>query len=468
MMGLFEQAIQNFSAGRYPEAKAILDSMERSAGKDADYLRLRGLTLAHMGDLEGALASFRKAVQKGPDIAANHLNLADHYRRLAQFRSAAQHYRKATGLDPVNDHARTALADVLVRLGEIATRDQARTFAQGRPEMMVASAMAMNEVGDKDEAIRLLEDVVAITPHWLDGVALLRRFRSERVRSWHFPMMRDTARNAAYQAALNKAVGPDSLVLEIGTGSGLLAMMAARAGAARVTTCEIVGVVAETAAEIVRANGLSDTVTVVAKPSQKLEVGVDLPRRADVLVAEIIGDELLTEGVLEATRDARRRLLKTGARLIPRKVASVACLVGGAALEQLLSVESEAGFDLSAFNRFTPGAMPLSPRGLGLVRHSAKQAVFTFDLTDEAIAPEEKMLEFTVSEAGRCVGVLQWVRLDLDDETSFENEPTDGFQPSGWRPMLFPFAAPMEVSAGQVVKVWAKHNVVSQVFLLAD
>ena len=58
-------------------------------------------------------------------------------------------------------------------------------------------------------------------------------------------MINDDERNAAYERALARAVTPDSVVFEIGTGSGLVAMMAARAGARLVVTCEAVPVLAE-------------------------------------------------------------------------------------------------------------------------------------------------------------------------------------------------------------------------------
>lgn len=465
--GIITQALQLFTLGRFPEAKALLNLAERSV-RDGDYFRLRGLILAHLDELEDALACFRKAVAIAPGNPANHLNLADHCRRLGRVPLAVQHYRKALDLSPSDRHASLALAELLVRTGEIATRHQARNFARERPDVMFSIANALYENGAQDDAIRLLEDTVAQAPAWVEPRIFLGKWKTDRVKVWHFQMMRDDGRNRAYEQALRQAVTPDSHVLEIGTGSGLLSMMAARAGAARVTTCEAIGIIAETAAAIVRDNGLTDRISVVAKPSNNLRLGDDLPAKADILVAEIIGDELLAEGVLAATLDARQRLLKPDARLIPYRIASVVMLVGGKDLEQLISVERQEGFDLSAFNRFVPLSMSLTARGLNLHHLSAKQTAFDFDLRADGFAPQERTMEFSVTEAGRCVGVLQWIRLHLDENTAFENAPTNEFLPSGWRPVLFPFPRPLDVVAGQAITVLAKHNVISQVFLLAS
>ena len=117
------------------------------------------------------------------------------------------------------------------------------------------------------------------------------------VPQWHFAIVRDAARNAAYEEALKRVVTPQTRVLEIGTGSGILAMMAARAGARYVITCEMVPAVAEAAQEIVALNGLSERVRVVAKKSHDLDAERDIGGRADVLVSEIVDNKLLGEGV---------------------------------------------------------------------------------------------------------------------------------------------------------------------------
>ena len=99
--------------------------------------------------------------------------------------------------------------------------------------------------------------------------------------------MNDDERNDAYLAALQSAITKDTHVLEIGTGSGLLSMMAARSGAEKVTTCEASPIIATTAKKIIATNGMAGTINVIAKKSNNVEVGVDLPRPADLLVSEI-------------------------------------------------------------------------------------------------------------------------------------------------------------------------------------
>ena len=128
----------------------------------------------------------------------------------------------------------------------------------------------------------------------------------------HARMLHDHRRTGDYLAAVAEAVRPGDVVLDVGTGSGVLAVAAARAGARRVYAVEASDI-AEVAEGVFAANGVQDQITLVRGWSRQ----IDLPEQADLLVSEIIGNEPFEEEILETTLDARRRLLKPQARLIP-------------------------------------------------------------------------------------------------------------------------------------------------------
>jgi SAM-dependent methyltransferase len=131
----------------------------------------------------------------------------------------------------------------------------------------------------------------------------------------HASMLEDRVRTSAFLAALDELVRPDDVVVDIGTGTGVLAVAAARAGARHVYAIEATPLAHE-AREVIRANGLDDRVTVVEGWSTR----ISLPERATVAVSEILGSDALEERVLPVLADARRRLLAPGARLIPSDV----------------------------------------------------------------------------------------------------------------------------------------------------
>lgn len=128
----------------------------------------------------------------------------------------------------------------------------------------------------------------------------------------HVKMLDDRERTAGYIAALREVVRPGSVVVDIGTGTGVFALAAARAGAARVYAIES-GQVASTAESLFAGNDLANQITLIRGRSN----AIDLPEPADVIVSEVIGREPLEQHVLEIVLDARERMLKPGGCLVP-------------------------------------------------------------------------------------------------------------------------------------------------------
>ena len=129
----------------------------------------------------------------------------------------------------------------------------------------------------------------------------------------HEEMLADRVRVDAYHRAIHEAVSPGDVVLDLGTGTGLLAMFAARAGASRVIAVEH-GEVIELARELAEHNGI-DVIEFVRATSRD----VTLPEPVDVIVHEQMGDELLNENLVANLLDARDRLLRPGGRIVPSR-----------------------------------------------------------------------------------------------------------------------------------------------------
>src|SRR5262249_38747512 len=106
-------------------------------------------------------------------------------------------------------------------------------------------------------------------------------------------MALDRVRNTAYHRALRRAGRPDSVVLDVGAGTGIHGLMAARLGARRVYLVEPEDVIA-IAAEIAADNGLQDVVRCI----QGRIGDIALPEPVDIVVSTMTGNFLLTEDLL--------------------------------------------------------------------------------------------------------------------------------------------------------------------------
>jgi type II protein arginine methyltransferase len=289
------------------------------------------------------------------------------------------------------------------------------------------------------------------------GAPLARMIRhrvNRRVPRWHFPMLQDEARNADFDKAIRAAVRPGDRVLDIGTGFGLLAMMAARAGAASVVSCEANPAVAAMAAEIVAANGFAETVRVVPLQSTDLDVETDLGGPVDVVISEVLSANLIGEGVQATMEDAVRRLLKPGGRLVP---ASADMVVALAEWTDLAPVDWVCGFDLSAFNRLRQGELGIDGGSHALKLRSEPAVLFAFDFAQAAKWRSRDTEIRLAASGGRINGVVQWLRVRLDAQTSYENAPGPDFR-SHWAPMFHPFDAVLEPKAGTQVAIGASHD----------
>ncbi|MEN3747874.1 50S ribosomal protein L11 methyltransferase [Sphingomonas sp. HF-S3] len=285
----------------------------------------------------------------------------------------------------------------------------------------------------------------------------IRRFLSVGVPDWHLVILRDSPRNAAYDAALRAVVKPGMRVLEIGTGSGILAMMAARAGAAEVITCERNPSIAAAAREVIARNGYADRIRVVNTHSDALDLDRDLDgRRADLLVSEIISNNLLSEHVLPAHEDAVRRLLAPGAPVVPARGAVRIALVDDQR-EQARPLAEVAGFDLSPYNRLAPVVRTARPNAAGVTLRSDAIDLFDFDFAGARYQPDEHVVACR-SLGGRVTGVIQWLWLDMDGQGgTYENRPgPEAF--SSWSAIVTAFPQPIETAPGDIVDVRGTHD----------
>lgn len=225
----------------------------------------------------------------------------------------------------------------------------------------------------------------------------------------HGAMLADAERNQALAQAVEAAVEPGCVVVDVGTGSGFLALLAARAGARRVYALED-SAMAMVARRLVAVNGFADVIAVVQCSSFDFAA----PEPADVVLCETLGFAVLDEGFRSSLVDARQRLLRPGGRLVPAAVEIRAVPVMAVpGLADLNTLDPLCGFDFS----------PL----VGVLSQVYQRAHFPAEaeLAEPArlwrldchTMPPQGMLEcaatFTVQRPGVLAGCALWFEAEV-------------------------------------------------------
>lgn len=315
---------------------------------------------------------------------------------------------------------------------------------------LVKLGCTLMEHGEGAKAVALFNQLLAANP----TDPLLRESAhmvlGHQVPKFHLGMLADQSRNVAYERAIVRA-SPGRTVLDIGAGSGLLAMMAARAGAQVVFACEANQALAATAHEIVCANQLEGLVRVIGKHSNELSSEADLGGAVDVIVTEIFSENLIGEGVLPTMRDAIGRLGMPGAAVIPAR-GSIRVALADFADAGSRKAGEVSGFDLALFNRHGPTSFTLGVGERALKLRSDPADLFDFDFATAAFALEMKAWVRLMSTGGRISGIVQWIRLQLDAEETYENAPGAGAR-SHWSVNYHPLSSEIESAQGEEIVV---------------
>lgn len=259
-------------------------------------------------------------------------------------------------------------------------------------------------------------------------------------------MVADPVRVGAYARALEATVRPGCTVLDLGTGTGIFAMHAARLGARRVYAIEPADAI-DTAAELARVNGVADRIEFI----KELSLNVTLPEKVDVVVADLRGVLPPFRRTLATTADARARFLAPGGHLIPRRdTLFMAPIHAPEPWAANAGPETVLGFDYAAarrhsFSRWTRGIF--RPEQL----LSAPRAWATIDYLVRT-PPDTDVcgtVECAVTRPGTAHGLAVWFEADLAEGVGFSTGPDHA---TVYQTALFPWPEPVELAAGDGVR----------------
>lgn len=270
----------------------------------------------------------------------------------------------------------------------------------------------------------------------------------------HEKMLADAVRVDTYAAAIRQCIKPGDVVVDLGTGSGILAMLAARQGAMvyAIDHSDFI----EVAEKIARHNGIENIQFVRANSKQ-----FTCPEKVDVLLHEQIGDDLFNENMIENLLDLKRRLLKPDGLILPGKFELYIEPVSlkpafrvpyiweirpqGLNLDLMRDLPEAVAYQSTKYHR-----RPMENAGIDTFL-SDPQPLITVDLntiTDADHLPTTYHATRHIVRSGQMDGLFQYFRVIFDDQIAFDTHPAS--TKTHWGNRLFRVPQ-RQLSAGEMI-----------------
>lgn len=366
--------------------------------------------------------------------------------------------------------------------------------------ILVNTGANLLKLGFTDEAASCFRRALQVNPGSIRAKENLENVSNLLVERWHFRMLNDKKRNLAYKEAISKAISQGhDVVLDIGSGTGILSMFAVQSGARKVYACEMSKTMFEMGQDVLKANKMEKLVHTLHKKSTEINVGEDIPERVSLVVTETLDCGLLGEGILTtmehawadllmpSTDDIQHSNTKPASKVIPAGAVVYAmaimcddirnqtrckpiisginmfpeCSIGGELLEQKSETSSSGAtyiqdrlepYSTECLNRLRGGFTPLS----------CPFKVTEYDFNDPSFLNKERNLNFTIPAMsdGRVDAIAAWFDLQLDEEITLSTGPND--DSLCWEQAVFPvyssdnLPGKLEVSQGDLLSIYGE------------
>lgn len=274
-------------------------------------------------------------------------------------------------------------------------------------------------------------------------------------------MMADPVRMRAYEAALSASIRPGMRVVDLGAGTGILAMLACRFGAAHVDAIEISDC-ALVGREVTDANGFRDRIFWHHGDSTE----ITLDQSADLIVSDLRGKLPLFRRAIPTLVDARDRFLKPDGVLLPKRDRCWISLIEDESLYRETTFPwSDNHFDFdwnAARHRLANQTHGATLRSETLI--SAPGLWQEIDYRTVTSPHAEGEVSLTVSRKAKAHGFQVWFECELADGIGYSAGP-DGPSPEVYGASFFPFPQVMEIEADEVVRIHLAARLLSDDYL---
>jgi predicted RNA methylase len=225
--------------------------------------------------------------------------------------------------------------------------------------------------------------------------------------------------------AIQNVVNEGDYVVDIGTGSGVLAILAAKAGAARVTAVEVNPESIQYAREAAKMNGVDHLIEFVEGSFSDFKP----KKKADIVICEMLSSMMLVEQQIPASVHALRSILKPNGTILPQEVSVFVVPVECPEIWERFQLG-----DLK-FPRVVQTATPDVTKDL-----ADMQVLVSFDMTnlkkDNSV---DEVLNFAMVDNGIIHGLVGVFEAKLYGDIQLEMN-------DGWKQLFIPLIQPIDVS----------------------
>jgi 2-polyprenyl-3-methyl-5-hydroxy-6-metoxy-1,4-benzoquinol methylase len=261
---------------------------------------------------------------------------------------------------------------------------------------------------------------------------------------YHRTLIADRVRNAAFEKALRSVIRKgETSVADIGAGTGLLALMAARLGAREVFLYEAAEV-AGVAARILKANGVRNCHLIPCHSTEMVD-----PPRVDVVVSETLGNYAFEEHMIETLADAKKRFLKPGGVIIPRRLEQLVAPVVSDRIQREFDAWGATGFDLSVAREMSLNNIYV--RTLKPAELLGAQVWDKIELGSDARSTRKGEASWKLGEAATIYGFAVWWKAELVPGVDLSTAPDA--PRTHWEQLYFPLLEPIAAKKGEAIGV---------------
>jgi len=264
-------------------------------------------------------------------------------------------------------------------------------------------------------------------------------------------MLADKTRMDAYAYALKEVVTPDSVVLDIGTGMGIHALLACKFGARHVYAVESNDAIV-LAQELAQENNFADRIEFI----QGLSTEITLPEKADIIVSDLRGVLPLFGQHIPSIVDARQRHLAPGGVLLPKRDTLSAGLVEARPVYRNIVKpwDTPYGLTMNAAKKYVLNSWGdddidlFRPQNLLMVPQLWTELDYS-SIENPHINGNQIVQQ--VSRDGTAHGVLMWFDAEIGDGIGFSNAPQSKKATDVYGRGFFPLLEPVPLEKGDTV-----------------